>query len=153
MGKGRGGPERIWGLEWCVCWEMSGRKEGVLKGWEVGENYATMLNVSQSNKGYRVETKKKRGGAGNVRYEILEVSNSPPPRPPFPCTGSPFYNCLPFPQLRTSTRIHRLFSVVFIGDSGLKTTHRAGAGMVRLLLTTVSPLKLGPKNTLKEKEK
>ena len=67
------------GLEWYVCWEMYGRKEGVLKGWEVGENYATMLNVSQSNKGYRVETKKKRGGAGNVRSEILEVSKSPPP--------------------------------------------------------------------------
>ena len=65
-----------------MCWEMYGRKEGVLKGWEVGENYATMLNVSQSNKGYRVETKKKRGGAGNARYEILEVSNFPPRPPP-----------------------------------------------------------------------
>ena len=132
---------------------MYGRKEGVLKGWEVGENNATMLNVSQSNKGYRMETKKKRGGAGNARYEILEVSNSPPPPPPSPCTGSPFYNCLPFPQLRTSTRIHRLFSVVFIGSCGLKTTHRAGAGMVRFVLTTLSPLKWGPKNSLKEKEK
>ena len=136
-----------------MCWKMYGRKEGVLKGWEVGENNATMLNVSQSNKGYRMETKKKRGGAGNARYEILEVSNSPPPPPPSPCTGSPFYNCLPFPQLRTSTRIHRLFSLWVSGSSGLKTTHRAGAGMVRLLLTTVSPLKLAPKNSLKEKEK
>ena len=60
-----------------MCWEMYGRKEGVLKGWKVGENYSTMLNVSQSNKCYRVETKKKRGGAGNARYEILEVSNFP----------------------------------------------------------------------------
>ena len=77
-----------------------------------------------------------------------------PPLPPHPpCTGSPFYNCLPFPQLRTSTRIHRLFSVVFIGSSGLKATHRAGAGMVRFVLTTLSPLKRGPKNSLKEKEK
>ena len=58
---------------------MYGRKEGGLKGWEVGENYATMLNVPQSNKGYRVETKKKRGGAGSAKYEILEDSNSPPP--------------------------------------------------------------------------
>ena len=66
-----------------MCWEMYGRKEGVLKGWTVGENYSTMLNVSQSNKCYRVEIKKKRGGAGNARYEILEVSNShPPPRLP-----------------------------------------------------------------------
>ena len=39
-------------LKWYVCWEMYGRKEGVLKGWEVGENYVTVLNVSQSNKGY-----------------------------------------------------------------------------------------------------
>ena len=70
-------------MEWYVCWEMYGRKEGVLKGWEVAENYATMLNVSQSNKGYKVETKKKRGGAGNARYEILELSNSPSP-PAFP---------------------------------------------------------------------
>ena len=54
---------------------------GSSKGWEVGENYATMLNVPQSNKGYRVETKKKRGGAGNAKYEILEDSNSPPPQP------------------------------------------------------------------------
>ena len=76
-----------------MCWEMYGRKEGGLKGWEVGENYATMLNVSQSNKGYRVETKKKRGGAGNARYEILEVSNSPPP-PPRP--GLPHAPVLPF---------------------------------------------------------
>ena len=65
-----------------MCWEIYGRKEGVLKSWEVGENYATMLNVSQSNKSYRVETKKKRGRAGNARYEILEVSNSPPPPSP-----------------------------------------------------------------------
>ena len=136
-----------------MCWEMYGRKEGVLKGWKVGENYSTMLNVSQSNKCYRVETKKKRGGAGNARYEILELSNSHLPPPPSPCTGSPFYNCLPFPQLRTSTRIHRLFSFGVIGCCGLKATHRAGAGMVRLLLTTVSPLERGPKNSLKEKEK
>ena len=140
----------MWGLEWYVCWEMYGRKEGVLKGWKVGENYSTMLNVSQSNKCYRVETKKKRGGAGNARYEILEVSNFPPPSP---CTSSPFYNCLPFRQLRTSTRMHRLFSVVFIGPSGLKTTHRACARMVRFVLTTLSPLKRGSKNTLKEREK
>ena len=76
-----------------------------------------------------------------------------PPPPPSPCTGCPFYNCLPFRQLRTSTRIHRLFSVVFIGSPGIKATHRAGAGMVRFVLTTLSPLKRGPKNTLKEKEK
>ena len=133
-------------------WERHGRKEGVLKGWEAGDYYATMLNVSQSNKGYRAEAKKKEAGPGNARYEILEVSNYPPP-PPLPCNGSPFYSCLPFPQLRTSTRIHRLFSFGFIGSSGLKATHRACAGMVRLLLTTVSPLKLGPKNSLKEKEK
>ena len=63
------------GRIWYVCWEMYGRKEEVLKGWVVGENDATMLNVSQSNKGCRVETKKKRGGAGNARYETLEVSN------------------------------------------------------------------------------
>ena len=85
-----------------------------------------------------------------TRYWSFRI---PPPHPPSPCTGSPFYNCLPFPQLRTSTRIHRLFSVVFIGSSGLKATHRAGAGIVRFVLTTVSPLKRGPKNTLKEKEK
>ena len=65
-------------------WERYGRKEGVLKGWEVAENYATMLNVSQSNKGYRAEAKKKkRAGPGNARYEILELSNSPSP-PAFP---------------------------------------------------------------------
>ena len=132
-------------------WERYGRKEGVLKGWKAGESYATMLNFSQSNKGYRAEAKKKkRAGHGNARYEILEVSNSPH-QPP--CNGSPFYNCLPFPQLRTSTRIHRLFSLGVSGSSGLKATHRAVAGVVRLLLTTVSPLKLGPKNSLKEKEK
>ena len=62
-------------------------------------------------------------------------------------------SCLPFPQLRTSTRIHRLFSFGVSGSCGLKTTHRAGAGIVRLLLTTMSPLKRGPKNSLKEKEK
>ena len=45
-----------------MCWEMYERKEGGLKRWEVGENYATMLNVSQSNKGYKVETKKKEAG-------------------------------------------------------------------------------------------
>ena len=138
-----------------MCWKMYGRKEGVVKGWEVGENYATMLNVSQSNKSYSVKTKKKRGGAGNARYEILEVSNSPPPPAPpsSPCTGSPFHNCLPFPQLRTSTRIQRLFSLRVSGCCGLKPTNRACSGMVRLLLTTVSPLKRGPKNSLKEKEK
>ena len=85
-----------------------------------------------------------------TRYWSFRI---PPPHPPSPCTGSPFYNCLPFPQLRTSTRIHRLFSVVFIGSPGIKATHRAGAGMVRFVLTTLSPLKRGPKNTLKEKEK
>ena len=134
-----------------MSWERYRRKEGVLKGWEAVESYATMLNVSQSNKGYRAEAKKKkRAGPGNARYEILEVSNSPH-HPP--CNGSPFYNCLPFSQLRTSTRIHRLFSLWVSGSSGLKTTHRAGAGVVRLLLTTVSPLNEGPKNSLKEKEK
>ena len=86
-----------------------------------------------------------------TRYWRFRISPRAPP--PSPCTGCPFYNCLPFRQLRTSTRIHRLFSVVFIGSSGLKTTHRAGAGMVRFVLTTLSPLKRGPKNTLKEKEK
>ena len=87
-----------------------------------------------------------------TRYWSFRIPTSPPP-PPSPCTGSPFYNCLPFPQLRTSTRIHRLFSFGVIGCCGLKATHRAGAGMVRLLLTTVSPLERGPKNYLKEKEK
>ena len=72
-----------------MCWEIYGRKEGVLKGWEVAENYATMLNVSQSNKGYRVETKKKRGGAGNARYEILELSNSPSRVLLCPCSDEP----------------------------------------------------------------
>ena len=85
-----------------------------------------------------------------TRYWRFRIPTSPPPSP---CTGSPFYNCLPFPQLRTSTRIHRLFSFGVIGCCGLKATHRAGAGMVRLLLTTVSPLERGPKNSLKEKEK
>ena len=117
-------------------WERYGRKEGVLKGWETGEIYATILNVSQS-KAIGRKPRKKRAGPVNARYEILEVSNSPH-HPP--CNGSPFYNCLPFPQLRTSTRIHRLFSLGVSGSSGLKTTHRAGADMVRLLLTTVSPL-------------
>ena len=65
-----------------------------------------------------------------TRYWRFRIPTSPPPSP---CTGSPFYNCLPFPQLRTSTRIHRLFSFGFIGCSGLKTTHRAGEGMVRSL--------------------
>ena len=69
------------GRIWYVCWEMYGRKEEVLKGWVVGENYATMRNVSQSNKGCRVETKKKRGGAG-----LPPPPPSPPP--PSPCTGS-----------------------------------------------------------------
>ena len=48
----------------------------------MGENYATMLNISQKNKGYRAEAKKKEAGAGDARYEIREVSNSPPPPPP-----------------------------------------------------------------------
>ena len=134
---------------------MYERKEGGLKGWEVGENYATILNVSQSNKGYKVETKKKEAGPEmqGTRYWRIRISPLPPPPPPSPCTGSPFYGCLPFLQLRTSTRIHRLFSLGVSGCSGLKATHRAGAGMVRLLLTTLSPLKWGPKNSLKEKEK
>ena len=124
---------------------MWGRK----RAWVPWENMG--VGVVREVGGYRAEAKKKKGrGPENARYEILEVSNSPH-HPP--CNGSPFYNCLPFPQLRTSTRIHRLFSLWVSGSSGLKTTHRAGAGVVRLLLTTVSPLKLGPKNSLKEKEK
>ena len=87
------------------------------------------------------------------KCKVRDTGGFETPPPPFPCTGSPFYNCLPFPQLRTSTRIHRLFSFRVSGSSGLKTTHRAGAGMVRLLLTTVSPLKRGPRNSLREKEK
>ena len=138
-----------------MCWKMYGRKEGVVKGWEVGENYATMLNVSQSNKGYSVKTKKKEAGPEmqGTRYWRFRIPHRPPPPPSSPCTGSPFHNCLPFPQLRTSTRIQRLFSLRVSGCCGLKPTNRACSGMVRLLLTTVSPLKRGPKNSLKEKEK
>ena len=84
---------------------MYGRKEGGLKGWEVGENYATMLNVPQSNKGYRVETKKKRGGAGSAKYEILEDSHLGgggggggefPPPPPTDPLRLPHAPALPF---------------------------------------------------------
>ena len=58
--------------------ERKGREVGVPKGREAGEiggNYATLNNISQSKKGKREEAKKK--GAGAERFE----PNSPPPPP------------------------------------------------------------------------
>ena len=63
-------------------WERYERKEGVLKGWEAGESYATMLNVSQSNKGYRAEAKKKKkGGARKCKVRDTGGFELPPPAP------------------------------------------------------------------------
>ena len=49
---------------------------GVPKGREAGEiggNYATLHNISQSKKGKRKEVKKKEAGAGIARYGRREV--------------------------------------------------------------------------------
>ena len=61
------------------------REEGVPKGreaGEIGENYVTLHNISQSKKGKREEAKKKGAGAGIARYGRREVWT-----PPSPLTG------------------------------------------------------------------
>ena len=67
--------------------ERKGREAGVPKGreaGEIGENYITLHNISQSKKGKREEAKKKGAGAGIARYGRREVWTrlSPPPPPP-----------------------------------------------------------------------
>ena len=56
---------------------------GVPKGREAGEiggNYATLHNISQSKKGKREEAKKKRGGSRDCK--IREAGGLDPPVPP-----------------------------------------------------------------------
>ena len=48
--------------------ERKGREAG-----EIGENYVTLHNISQSKKGKREEAKKKGAGAGIARYGRREV--------------------------------------------------------------------------------
>ena len=71
--------------------ERKGREAGVPKGreaGEIGENYVTLYNISQSKKGKREEAKKKGAGAGIARYgrrEVLDPPVPPPPPPPLMC--------------------------------------------------------------------
>jgi len=54
-------------------WERKGRGVGVLKGREAGEiggNYATLHNISQSKKGEREQAKKKRGGGRDWKVHL-----------------------------------------------------------------------------------
>ena len=56
--------------------ERKGREAGVPKGreaGEIGENYITLHNISQSKKGKREEAKKNGAGAGIARYVRREV--------------------------------------------------------------------------------
>ena len=80
-------------------WERYGRKEGVLKGWEAGESYATMLNVSQSNKGYRAETKKKKGRGPEMQGTRYWRFRTPP--------TSPLATVLPFIIVYLSRSLER----------------------------------------------
>jgi len=59
--------------------ERKGREVG-----EIGGNYATLHNISQSKKGKREEAKKKGAGAGIARYGKWEAWTplSLPPPPP-----------------------------------------------------------------------
>ena len=64
--------------------ERKGREARVPKGreaGEIGENYVTLHNISQSKKAKREEAKKKGAGAGIARYGRREVWTplSPPP--------------------------------------------------------------------------
>ena len=73
--RGREGSERR---------ERKGREVGVPKGreaGEIGENYGTLYNISQSKKGKREEANKKGAEAGIARYGKREVwaPLSPPP--------------------------------------------------------------------------
>ena len=64
--------------------ERKGREVGEPKGREAGEiggNYATLHNISQSKKGKREEAKKKGAGAGIARYGRREIWTPCPPPP------------------------------------------------------------------------
>ena len=66
--------------------ERKGQEVGVPKGREVGEigeNYGTLHNISQSKKGKREEAKKKGAGAGIARYGKREVWAPLSPPPPY----------------------------------------------------------------------
>ena len=63
-------------------WEFQkgkGREAG-----EIGGNYATLHNISQSKKGQREEVKKKAAGAGIARYRRRKVWTPLPHHPPPP---------------------------------------------------------------------
>ena len=65
--------------------ESKGREVGVPKGREAGEiggNYVTLCNISQSKKDKREEAKKKGAGARIARYGRWEVWTSLSPPPP-----------------------------------------------------------------------
>ena len=82
-GQGAGDREKR-GREGYGRRERKGREEGVPKGreaGEIGENYVTLHNISQSKKGKMEEAKKK--GAGGGRFG--------PPRPPPKDTGILYY--------------------------------------------------------------
>ena len=57
------------------------REVEVLKGWEMEEiegKNATILNISQSEKGEGEQTKRKRGRSGDARYGRRKVWIPPP---------------------------------------------------------------------------
>ena len=63
--------------------ERKGREVGVPKGLEageIGENYATLHDISQSKKGKTEEAKKKRGGSRDCK--VREAGGLDPPVPP-----------------------------------------------------------------------
>ena len=65
--------------------ERNGPEVGVPEGREAGEiggNYATLYNTSQSKKGKREEAKKKGAGAEIARYRRRQVWTPCPPPPP-----------------------------------------------------------------------
>ena len=61
--------------------ERRRREVEVLKGWEMEEiegKNATILNISQSEKGEGEQTKRKRGRSGGARYGRRKVWIPPP---------------------------------------------------------------------------
>ena len=67
--------------------ERKGREVGVPKGLEageIGENYATLHDISQSKKGKTEEAKKKRGGSRDCK--VREAGGLDPPVSPPPPT-------------------------------------------------------------------
>ena len=85
IGGGQGaGDRKKRGREGYGRRERKGREEGVPKGreaGEIGENYVTLHNISQSKKGKREEAKKKGGGSGDCKVRETEDLNPPVPPP------------------------------------------------------------------------